>query len=172
MNVTGQSVVTPRSKTMTGTSLLHAASTAGVSVLVVFGAMMIASHLPPDVSDSMSEICLSSFASASTTVNFAMSLSLSAAAFMVFRPFWRHGLSDAAFEKQTFQPELFLDLYFAVSTISGSIICSHGVDASPSGVTDRCASCLSMSAWLKNSALFSPVFDSVAVSVAAGVDAV
>src|SRR5690242_17078420 len=29
-----------------------------------------------------------------------------------------------------------------------------------------------MSAWLKNSALFSPVFDSVAVSVAAGVDAV
>ena len=87
MNVTGQSVVTPRSNTITGMSLSHAASTAGVSVAVVFGATMMASHLPPEVIDSMSEICLSSFASASTTVNFAISLVLSASAFIVMRPF-------------------------------------------------------------------------------------
>ena len=48
--------------------------------------------------------------------------------------------TDAAFEKQTFQPELFLDLNFSVLTISGSIICVHGLDASPSGVTERWAS--------------------------------
>src|SRR3954454_16979955 len=146
MKVTGQSVWTPRSNTSTGTLLLHAASTAGVRVAVVFGAMMMASQLLPDTIDSMSEICLSSLASASTTVNFAISLVLAASAFMVMRPFWRHGLSEAAFEKQTFQPELFLDLKSAVSRISGWIICVQGLDASPSGVTDRCASCLSMSA--------------------------
>src|SRR3954449_9025310 len=142
-NVTGQSVSTPRSKTTTGTSLLHAASTAGVSVLVVFGAIRMMSHLPPEVIDSMSEICLSSFASASTTVNLPISGVFLASSFMVVRPFWRHGLSEAAFEKQTFQPELFLALYLAVSTISGWIICSHGLSGGPSGVTERCASCLS-----------------------------
>ena len=91
----------------------------------------------------MSEICLSSFASASTIVNLPISFVLSASAFIVMRPFWRHGLSLAAFEKQTFQPDALSDLYFDVSTISGSIICVHGFDASPSGVTERCASCLS-----------------------------
>src|SRR3954454_23720643 len=106
MNVTGQSVVTLRSKIRTGTSDLQAASTAGVSVAVVFGAMMIASHFLPETIDSMSEICLSSFASASTTVNLPISLVFSASAFIVMRPFWRHGLSLAAFEKQTFQPEV------------------------------------------------------------------
>ena len=129
---------------MTGTSLSQAFSTAGVSVEVVFGATISASHLPPEVSDSRSEICLSSLPSASTTVNLAMSLFAFAAASIVFRPFWRHGLLLPAFEKQTFQPELLSDLNSAVSRISGSIICSHGRSAGPSGVTDRCASCLSM----------------------------
>src|SRR3954452_4903846 len=142
-NVTGQSVSTPRSKTSTGMLLLHAASTAGVRVLVVFGAIRMMSHLPPEVSDSMSEICLSSFASASTIVNLPISLVVLASSFIVMRPFWRHGLSEAAFEKQTFHPELFLALYFDVSTISGWIICTHGLSAGPSGVIERCASCLS-----------------------------
>ena len=50
MNVTGQSVLTPRSKTMTGT-FSQAASTAGVSVAVVFGETMSASQLPGEVLD-------------------------------------------------------------------------------------------------------------------------
>ena len=92
----------------------------------------------------MSEICLSSFASASTTVNLPISGVLSASAFIVMPPFWRHGLSLAAFEKQTFQPSALSDLNSDVSTISpGSIICSHGLSAGPSGVAERCASCLS-----------------------------
>src|ERR687891_353422 len=99
MNVTGQSVSTPRSKTITGTSL-HAASTAGVSVAVVFGDTISASHLPPETIDSMSEICLSSFASASTTVNLPISSCSLTSCCIVFQPTWRHGLSTAAFEKQ------------------------------------------------------------------------
>ena len=125
-------------------SLLHAASTAGVSVAVVFGAMMIASHLPPEVIASMSEICLSSFASASTTVNFAISLVFSASAFIVMRPFWRHGLSERGVREADVPARALLGLELRqCSTISGSIICVHGLDASPSGVTERCASCLS-----------------------------
>ena len=143
MNVTGQSVVTPRSNTMIGMSDLHASSTAGVSVAVVFGETISASHLLPETSDSMSEICLSSLASASTTVNFAISSWSLTSCFIVLKPVWRHGLSFAAFEKHTFQPLALSDLYLDVSTISGSIACSHGVSGSPSGSIVRCASCLS-----------------------------
>ena len=99
MNVTGHCVSTPRSKTITGTSL-HAASTAGVSVAVVFGDTISASHLPPETIDSMSEICLSSFASASTTVNLPISSCSLTSCCIAFQPTWRHGLSTAAFEKQ------------------------------------------------------------------------
>ena len=41
-----QSVLTPRSNTMTGTPLAHAASTAGVRVAVVDGETMMASQSP------------------------------------------------------------------------------------------------------------------------------
>src|ERR671910_2125850 len=109
MNVTGQSVLTPRSNTITGT-FLQAASTAGVRVAVVFGEMISASHLPPARS-SMSEICLSSLASASTARKLAISLWSLTSSCIVVQPTWRHGLLTAAFEKQTFQPLAFLALY-------------------------------------------------------------
>ncbi len=46
MNVVGQSVWTPRSKTMTGLSVAHARSTAGVIAAVEFGEITKASQLP------------------------------------------------------------------------------------------------------------------------------
>ncbi len=46
MNVTGQSVCTPRSKTMTGLSVAQARSTAGVIAAVLFGEMRKMSQLP------------------------------------------------------------------------------------------------------------------------------
>src|SRR5215210_6450788 len=141
MNVTGQSVSTPRSNTTTGT-FGQAPSTAGVSVLVVLGEMISASHFLP-ASSSMSEICLSSLASASSTVNLPMSLCSLTSACIVFQPTWRHGLSTAALEKQTFQPLPDFALYLDVSTISGSIACSQGLSSGPSGVWVRQPSCLS-----------------------------
>jgi hypothetical protein len=140
MNVTGQSVSTPRSKTTTGMSDSHACSTAGVRVAVVFGDTISASHLPPETIDSMSEICLSSFASASTTVNLPISLWSLTSSRIVLKPVWRHGLSFAALEKQMFQLPALSVLYSDVSTISGSIACSHGLSAGPSGSIERCAS--------------------------------
>ena len=73
MNVTGQSVSTPRSNTITGIPVSHACSTAGVNVAVVFGETISASHWSPRVRDWMSEICLSSLASASTALKSAIS---------------------------------------------------------------------------------------------------
>ena len=49
MNVTAQSVSTPRSKTMTGLSVLHARSTAGVIAAVEFGEMMKPSQSPSEM---------------------------------------------------------------------------------------------------------------------------
>ena len=52
----------------------------------------------------MSEICLSSLASASTALKLAISSWSFTSACIVFQPTWRHGLSTAALEKQRFQP--------------------------------------------------------------------
>ena len=91
----------------------------------------------------MSEICLSSLASASTARKLAISLWSLTSSCMVVQPTWRHGLSTEAFEKQMFQPLAFLALYFPVETISGSMACVHGVAGSPSGSMSRWASCVS-----------------------------
>ena len=149
MKVTGQSVSTPRSNTMTGMPVSHAASTAGVSVAVVLGDTISASQSPLPVSVSMSEICLSSAASASRTSNSAISGCSSTSACMVVKPTCRHGLSTEALEKHTFHgPGV---AYCAVSTISGSMACSHGASAGPSGSMSRMASWASISSWSKNS---------------------
>src|SRR2546423_293685 len=97
----------------------------------------------------MSEICLSSLPPASTTVKSVISGCSFTSAFIVVRPVTRHGLSRAALEKHRchFLPGF---AYFDVSTIEGSIICSHGLDASPCGVAVRWAIWRSKSAWLKN----------------------
>jgi hypothetical protein len=148
MNVTGHLVFTPRSNTITGIPLAQAASTAGVRVAVVFGETMRALH-PPETSCWMSLICLSSLASASSTVNFVISGCRVASACMVFQPTWRHGLSTEALEKQTsYGPGL---AYLAVSTMVGLSACSHGLSAGPCGVSPRRASCRSYSPWSKNS---------------------
>ena len=136
MNVTGQSVSTPRSKTMTGT-FAQAPLTAGVSVAVVFGETINASH-PLACSSAMSEICLSSLPSASRAVSLEISLCNAASACMVFQPTCRQGLSIAAFEKQRWYGPSFL--YSAVDTICGAMACSQGLSAGPSAVCERIAS--------------------------------
>ena len=69
----------------------------------------------------MSEICFSSFASASTAWKSPISSCSSTSACMVVQPVCRQGLSTAALEKQTFHgPSV---LYCVVSTISGSSAC-------------------------------------------------
>src|SRR2546423_247198 len=147
-NVTGQLVVTPRSKTATGTPVWHAFSTAGVSASVVFGEMMKALQFLVCRS-ARSEICWSSLPPASTTVKSLISGCSFASAFIVVNPVTRHGLLTLALEKHTCHlPPGFA--YFAVSTMDGWIICSHGAAGSPSGVTLRCAIWRSKSAWLKN----------------------
>ena len=123
---------------MTGT-FSHAASTAGVSVAVVFGETISASQLPP-ASSSMSEICLSSFASASIARKLAISSWSLTSACIVVQPTWRHGLSTAALEKHRFQPLPDFALYSVVSTISGSIACSQGLSSGPSASIVRCSS--------------------------------
>src|SRR5438067_3229913 len=147
-NVTGQLVVTPRSKTTTGTPVAHAFSTAGVSASVVFGEMMNALQFLVCRS-ARSVICLSSLPPASTMVNSPISGCSLTSAFIVVNPVTRHGLLTLALEKQTchLPPGL---AYFAVSTMDGWIICNHGWAGSPSGVTLRCAIWRSKSAWLKN----------------------
>ena len=70
MNVTGQSVVTPRSKTMTGSPLARAPRRPGSASRWCSARRSSRRSLAAELA-SMSEICLSSFASASTTVNFA-----------------------------------------------------------------------------------------------------
>src|SRR2546423_3697873 len=146
--LTGQSVVTPRSNTTTGTPLWQARSTTGVSAEVVFGDTMIASQ-PLVCRSAMSEICLSSLPPASTTVNSPISGCSFASAFIVVMPVTRHGLLTLALEKHTCHlPPGFA--YLAVSTMDGWIICSHGLAGSPSGVTLRWAIWRSKSAWLKN----------------------
>src|SRR5918999_1091565 len=164
MNFVGQSVLTPRSNTITGMSWLQAASTAGVSVCVVFGDTISASQLRP-ARLSMSEICLSSLASASTERKLPISGWSLTSSCIVFQPTWRHGLSTAALEKQMFQFPLLSALNSAVSTISGSIACSHGLSAGPSGATSRCSSWRSKSSCTKNSDC-SPVFDCCSSSAA------
>src|SRR5918999_716522 len=115
---------------MIGIPESHACSTAGVSVSVVFGETISASQSPERTSDWMSEICLSSEASASTASKLAMSsLSASTCACIVVHPTTRHGLSTAAFEKQMFHgPGV---LYCDVSTSLGSIACTHGSFPAP-----------------------------------------
>ncbi len=146
MNVTGQSVSTPRSNTMTGT-FPQAAVTAGVSVAVVFGETISASQ-PLACSSAMSEICLSSLPSASRAVNFSISSCRPTSACIVFQPTWRQGLLTAALEKHRWYGPSFL--YFAVSIIFGAMACSQGLFAGPSGVWERMASWASKSAWTKN----------------------
>src|SRR4051794_24345044 len=162
MNVTGQSVSTPRSKTITGI-LGQAPVTAGVSVAVVLGETISASQSWP-TSSAMSEICLSSLPSASRAVNLLISLCRATSACMVFQPTCRHGLLIAALEKQRWYGPSFL--YLAVSIISGAMACSHGLSAGPSAVWPRMASSASKSAWTKNFDC-SPVPDDAA---AAGAD--
>src|SRR6266542_4365050 len=108
-NDTGQSVVTPRSNTTTGTPLWHACSTAGVSPVVVLGETISTSHFL---------VCSS------------------ARSFIVVRPVTRHGLLVEALEKHTchLAPGL---AYLLVSTMVGWIICSHGVAGSPWGAIRR-----------------------------------
>src|SRR5690348_16169128 len=122
MNVTGQSVCTPRSNTITGT-FPQAAVTAGVSVAVVFGETISASQ-PLACSSAMSEICLSSLPSASSAVNLVISLCRPASACIVFQPTWRQGLLTAALEKHRWYGPSFL--YLAVPVICGAMACSHG----------------------------------------------
>ena len=100
MKVTGQSVLTPRSKTMTGIAS-HAASTAGVSAAVVFGDTIMMSQLPEATRSLMSPICLSSDPSASTWTNSPISECSSTSACMLVQPTTRQGLFTPAFEKQT-----------------------------------------------------------------------
>src|SRR5207244_11715112 len=69
-------------------------------------------------------------------------------AFIGVSPVTSHGLSSAALEKH--RRHLPCLAYFAVSTMDGWIICSHGVLGSPCGAIRRCAICRSKSAWLKN----------------------
>ena len=132
MNVTGQVESTPRSKTMTGRPFRQAASTAGVSVAVVFGDTMSASHPLPSRS-LMSAICFWSLPSASTWTNCLIRLfCASTSACMVLKPTCRHGLFRPALEKQILYGPGFLN--FAVSTIVGLSTCSHGLSAGPVGV--------------------------------------
>jgi len=49
MNVTGQSVFTPRSNTTTGLPVAHARSTAGVIAAVLLGEMRKTSQLPSEM---------------------------------------------------------------------------------------------------------------------------
>src|SRR5256885_8837765 len=145
--LTGQSVVTPRSNTITGTPVWQARSMAGVNALVVFGETI--SALQPLVCRSvMSVISLSSLPPASSTVNSLISGCSFTSAFMVVRPVTRQGLSSAALEKHRCHLPCFV--YFAVSTMDGWIICSQGVFGSPCGAIRRCAIWRSKSAWLKN----------------------
>src|SRR6266849_7729749 len=131
MKVTGQSVVTPRSKSMIGIPLAHAFSTAGVSAAVVFGATMIASQ-PLLARSAMSEICFSSLPVASTYVNCLILVPWTpTSACMVVQPTTRHGLPTSALLKQICQEPAFL--YLAVSTYVGWIAWSHGWSAAPSG---------------------------------------
>ena len=117
MNVTGQSVLTPRSNTTTGIPLAHAFSTAGVSAVVVFGVTTMASHFLACRS-ARSAICLSSLLSASRTVNSPISGCSRASAFIVVRPVTRQGLPSPALETHTchFLPGF---AYFEVSTMDG-----------------------------------------------------
>src|SRR6266487_6254565 len=147
-NETGQSVVTPRSNTITGTPLRHAASTAGVKAVVVFGDTISASQ-PLVCRSARSEICLSSLLCASTTVKSPISGCSFTSAFIVVRPVTRQGLSNAALEKHRCHFLLAL-AYVVVSTMAGWIICSHGVFGSPWGAIRRSAIWRSKSPWLKN----------------------
>ena len=115
---------------------------------MVFGETMSASQ-PLVERSARSEICLSSLLSASTTVKSPISGCSFTSAFIVVSPVTRHGLDSPALEKQRchFFPGL---AYFAVSTMDGWIICSHGVAESPCAVWLRWAICRSKSAWLKN----------------------
>ena len=70
---------------------------------------------------------------------------------MVIQPVWRHGLLIEALAKHTFCG--FCVSNSAVSVISPSMYCSHGVSGSPSNVAERCWSCSSKSAWTNHSSL-------------------
>ncbi|KRC34054.1 hypothetical protein ASE15_12585 [Oerskovia sp. Root22] len=103
--------------------------------------MMIASQSPASTNAWMSEICLLSSSAASETRNSEISpeaLRTSTCCCIVMNPVTRHGLETEALEKQSFLPPSFA--YCAVSTNSGSIACSHGWSAGPSGTAERCAS--------------------------------
>src|SRR5436190_14417765 len=127
MNETGQSVVTPRSKSMTGMPDWQAFSTAGVRAAVVFGETIRESHFLPAIRSEMSEICLSSLPVASTAVKLAISGCSLTSACMSFQPTTRHGLSTPALLKQRLKAPAFL--YLAVSAIVALIDCSQGWSA-------------------------------------------
>ncbi len=145
MKVTAQSVLTPRSKTITGMPESHAVWTAGVRVAVVEGETMSASHSPESTNAWMSEICCSSSSAASEWRNSPISPDswrTSTCCCMVIQPVTRQGLETEAFEKHTVAspPSRAKP---AVSTHSGSMAWSHGAAGSPSGSISRWASCSS-----------------------------
>src|SRR6266700_6120498 len=135
MKETGQSVVTPRSKSITGRPAWQALSTAGVRAAVVFGDTISASHFLPAIRSDMSEICLSSLPVASTAVKLAISGCSFTSACMSFQPTTRQGLSTPALLKQRLKFPAFL--YLVVSVIVGLMDCSHGWSAGPVGFTLR-----------------------------------
>src|SRR5690625_5142250 len=153
MKVTAQSVLTPRSKTITGTPLSQASSTAGVRVAVVEGEMMRAPQSPSEMNDWMSEICWLSSSAASATRNSPItpsSWSTETCSCIVMNPVTRQGLETEALEKhRSCGPSTANSV---VSTISStSIICIQGSLSSPSGSISIWASSRSKSARTKNS---------------------
>src|SRR4051794_38781288 len=129
---------------MTG-SLPQACSTAGVSAAVVFGETMSASHFPLLTRSLTSAICFSSLLCASTTLKLAISGCSFASCSIVFRPTTRQGLPTPALETQRLYGPAFL--YWLVSAVGESTLCSHGWSAGPSGVLPAVASWRSYSAW-------------------------
>ncbi len=150
-----QSLFTPRSKTITGTPLSQAVSTAGVNVAVVDGEMMMASQSPESTNAWMSEICWLSSSAASEEEKPPIrpsSISASACWRMVMEPVTRQGLDTEALEKQTWAFSGSSMANSAVSIHSGSIAWAQGSSSGASGVISRWASCASNSAWSNHSA--------------------
>jgi hypothetical protein len=171
MNVVAQSVLTPRSKTITGIPEAQAVSTAGVRVAVVEGEMMRASHSPESTNAWMSEICWSSSSPASEVRNSPISPAswrTFTCSCMVIQPVTRQGLETEALEKHTVaSPPSRVNS--PVSTHSGSIACSQGVAGSPSGAMSRWASWASYSDWTNHSSPEPSVVASSAGSVGVSV---
>ena len=129
MKETGQSVLTPRSNTITG-SCWQAVSTTGVRAAVVLGDTIRMSQSPDASRPLMSLICLLSEPSASMWMKRPMLGWRSIWACMVVQPTTRQGLLTPALEKHTVQgPSL---AYALVSTQVGSMAWIQGWSAGPS----------------------------------------